>query len=132
MRNRGCEQARFSKLLKKDDPEAAFTFLETSSLSRDEALALAAESCAEKVVARLLAEGADLNASLPSTLARAIEARCLGILDALHDAGAGLGSDPWWEDGDHPPTSAAVMADAATMKWLCERGAVEIAAPVWL
>ncbi len=132
MRDRGSEEARFSKLLRKDDPEAAFTFLETSSLGRDEALALAAESCAEKVVARLLAEGADPNASLPSTLVRAIEAGCHGIFDALHDAGADLGSDPWWEDGDHPLTSAAVMADAAAMKWLCERGAVKIAAPGWL
>ncbi len=132
MRDRGSEEARFSKLLKNDNPEAAIAFLQTSSLRRDEALALAAESCAEKVALRLLAEGADPNASLPSPLVRAIEARCHGILDALRIAGADLGSDPWWEDGDHPLTSAAVMADPVAMKWLCERGVVEIAAPEWL
>ncbi len=132
MRDRGSEKAAFSKLLKQDDPDAAIAFLETSSLCRDEALALAAESCAENVAFRLLAEGANPNASLPSALVQAIEAGCHGILDALHEAGADLGSDPWWEDGDHPLTSAAVMADPVAMRWLCESGAVEIAAPAWL
>ena len=82
--------------------------------------------------AAFFAEGADPNASLPTALIRAIEAGCHGILDALHEAGADLGSDPWWEDGDHPLTSAAAMADPDAMKWLCEKGAVETAAPGWL
>ena len=132
MRVRASEEARFTKLLKKDNPEAAIAFLETSSLRRDEALALAAESCAENVALRLLAQGANPNASLPSALIRALEAGCHGILDALRESGAELGSDPWWEDGDHPLTSAAVTADPVAMKWLCENGAVEVAAPGWL
>ena len=120
-------------ILRRDDVEAIRGFLESTPEARPEdVLAQATESCAASVVRHLLMGGANPNHHLPTILILAIESRCDEVFDDLLEAGADLGSDPWWEDGDHPLTSAAATADPVAMKWLCDKGAVEIAESKWL
>lgn len=120
-------------LLKKDDVDAIREFMKRSrAISKEVLLAQAAEACAAATVRELLKLGANPNHHLPSALALAVEGGCHEVFDDLLDAGADLGKDPWWEDGDHPLTSAASVADPVAMEWLCDQGAVEIAEPQWL
>ena len=127
------ELKALQSVLRRDDVDAVRDFMKSfPSISAEEVLAQAAEACAANAVRYLLQVGANPDHHLPTALVLAIESGCHEVFDDLLDAGADLGSDPWWEDGDHPLTSAAAIADPVAMKWLCEKGAVEIADPQWL
>ncbi len=101
------KEKRFKTLLsilKRDDIDAVWAFLKTfPSISEEEVLAQAAEAGAKSAVRELLKFGTNPNHHFPTALVLAIESGCHEVFDDLLEAGADLGTDPWWVIIPCPP-----------------------------